>query len=260
MTMTPTRIFLVTLAAAALTLGAPALADDPAHGAAHTEAAHAEPAHDAEAPHGTEAAHGAADHGDQQGHGDSHHYDYAGDDDHDGKPNWRDPMTGTTANEHYVATDLGWHLFNLAILLGVLVYFLRRPVGDALKNRAHDTRSNLTEAARLRDEAKKRNEEIGARLATFEQEVESMRAEAKKAAAAEEAALIARAREEAKRILEASQRNINDEVVKAQVALRKDAVTLAVKLAEQTLKNKVQSDDQRRLARQFLDTINADGA
>ena len=48
---------------------------------------------------------------------------------------------------------------------------------------------------------------------------------------------------------------MREEVVRARVALRKEAVDLAVKLAESALAEQVSADDQRRLARQLLDTL-----
>ena len=61
------------------------------------------------------------------------------------------------------------------------------------------------------------------------------------------------------RIGEAAERNIRDEVARARDQLRRDAVALAVELAEENLKEQVNSDDQQRLARAFLDTLNQDG-
>lgn len=164
--------------------------------------------------------------------------------------------------DHHAATPdwpkLGWHAFNLALLIGVLIYVARRPVVDALSNRAHDIRRGLTDAARQRDEAQQRHDEIVARLDRFEDEVDEMKAEASVAARHEEERLIERAHTEAARIAETAERNIREEAQKARIALRKEAVGLAVQLAEQTLRSQIQSDDQRRLARQFLASIQED--
>lgn len=224
----------------ALLLGPPALAQ--------------EGGHLPEDPH-AEASAADAEHGG----GDPHAYDWTGDDDHDGRANWVDPAAGTEDNEHYMVPLLGWHLINLLLFAAVVAWLAWRPLKDGLRGRAHDVRKELTDAARLRDEARQRHEELGARLSRFEEEVEALREEAAADAKREEKRLVERARREAERIQETSQRNIREETVRAQMALRAEAVGLAVELAESTLRNEVRSDDQKRLARQFLDSLK-DGA
>ncbi len=179
--------------------------------------------------------------------------DWIGDDDGDGVPNWRDPDS-----EHYVVWDIVFHVFNLILFVGIIVYFARRPVVDGVKNRAVDIRRELTEAARLRDEARQRYEELGARLARFEEEVQALRDEAVVDARQDEANLVARATQEAERIQETAGRNIDEQIQRARTTLRAEAVGLAVHLAERTLREQVQSDDQKRIAREFLDSLSND--
>lgn len=176
---------------------------------------------------------------------------YTGDDDQDGVPNWTDPDS-----DLFVIDDVGFHAFNVALLLGVLVFFLRRPVRDTLKERALGIRREITDSARSRDEAQKRYQELEARLTALASELEAMRAEARREAEAEEAKLIERAHSEAERIHEAAQRNIRDELTRARNDLRREAVELAVQLAESTLREQVAQEDQIRLAREFLDSLN----
>lgn len=235
---------LLGVAVLGLASATPSMADEPHH-------AVEEPSHGAD--HGGDA-HDAGGHG---GGGEGHgaHVDWTGDDDHDGVPNWRDATTGAEPNEHYMLKPLFWHLFNLALILGVIGYLARRPVLDAIKTRAHDIRKEITETARARDEARQRHEELGARLSKFEDEVAQMKAQAADDAKQEEQKLIERARTEAERIRQTAERSIRDEVTRAQIALRKEAVDLAVQLAEQTLRSEVGPDDHKRLARQFLDSI-----
>lgn len=188
-----------------------------------------------------------------EGAGDAHYY--TGDDDHDGVANWRD-----SDSELYVVDDVGFHAFNVLLLLGVVFWFARRPIRDTLRERALGIRRELTDTARERDEARQRYEELEARLAGFATELEAMRAEAAREAQAEEQKLIERAHSEAARVAEMAQRNIRDEVTRAQLELRKEAVELAVQLAEATLARNVAPEDQLRLAREFLDSLNNEAA
>jgi len=188
----------------------------------------------------------------EEGHesADTHHVTYSDDDDGDGAANWRDPDSGA-----YVVPKVLQHLFNLAIFGAILVTYARRPATDAMKNRAAAVRLELEEAARMRDEARAEHQELNRRLDAFKAEVEAMRAQAIKELALDEELLMRRANESADRVRETARRNINEETVRARQALRAEAVELAVQLAEQALRGQVQPDDQRRLARDFLTSL-----
>lgn len=224
-----------------LLLTNPAFADDPPHEGPPV----------GEHGEGTEPVAEGEGH-EEGGHGGgAHHVDYLGDENHNGVADWRDPAAG----DAYVVTSIAQHLVNLLILLAALFWFFRRPVADALANRAHDIQKDLGEAARLRAEAEARHAELTARIQAFEGEVEKMKAQALVDAQAEEARLVARAHEESARIAATAQRNIRDEVARARTALQTEAVDLAMKLAENTLRNNVRSEDQQALARQFLASL-----
>lgn len=212
------------------------------------------------APHGNEAPHGeehAPDaHGTEGDHGDGgHHYLYTADSDHDGTANWMDADEG----EHYPLTSIGFHAVNLLLFLGAVFWFGRRPISDGLASRALGVRKEITESARLRDEARQRSTDLGDRLDRIEAEIAGLREKAVTEAANEEAALIARANTEAERISDAAERSIRDEVTRARFALKRDAVELAVELAEASLKERMNADHQQRLARDFLESIKTDG-
>lgn len=199
------------------------------------------------------AAGGGGGHGEGE-HGEGHVL-YTGDTDRDGVANWLDPKNGTKENEAYVCGEIGWHAFNLLIFIGVIGYMARGPMLDTFRHRALDIRKGLTDSARQRDEAHQRHQELVARLSAIEQEVETMQTRATEEAAAEEASLVARAEEAATRISEQAERSIQDEARRARQALRKEAVELAVQLAETTLTSKVSSDDQQKLASAFLASL-----
>ena len=203
-----------------------------------------------DAPHAAEAADPADEnaaktdaHGDD--HGDAHKADAHGDDHGAGH-----------GDDHGVPwSGIIQHAWNLTVLLLVLFFAARRPIGDALRGRGLSIRTDLADAARERDEALQRQAELDARLSRFEAEVAAMKDAANSDAGAEHDKLMKRAQDAAERIAETAQRNIRDEVVRAQVALRNDAVDLAVQLAEDALKGNIKADDHRRLARQFLESL-----
>ena len=232
---------------------------------AEEPAAHAPPAGGhAAAEDGHAAAEGehAAAEGDHaaEGHGGAAHHTYTTDDDHDGVPNWRDPAQGSVDNdETYVVPSIAWHAFNLALMIGVIGWFVRKPLLDTFRDRALGVRKELTDAARRRDEAHQHHQDLLARLEKIEGEVRDMEAQAEVDARREEEKLVDRANREAARIAEQAERNIRDEVQRARTALRQEAVDLAVKLAESTLKGAVSPADQQTLAREFLASVRGGG-
>lgn len=200
-------------------------------------------------------------------HDDGHHdpchyageYVWTDDCDSDGTANWMDPTNFDEPNTHYVVKGLLFHAINFVLLYGLLFVVLRKPVGDLLRDRALGIKNELEDSAEARDLAKTKYESLVARLGDIEGEVASMQTDAKKAAVAEEAKLIEMAEAEAVRIGETATRSIRDEVSRARNELRKDAVELGVKLAESILTGEIQAGDHRRLARQFLDTVEGEG-
>ncbi len=233
-------------------LTAPALAADPAH----PPAAHG--AHDghnhgpAEASHGGEAhgANGGDAHGAEGGHGDGHHVLYTADDDHDGTANWLDGDSSA-----YMVEKLVKHGLNFAILVGLFVAYAWRPLTDSLRARALRIRQALEGSAAARDAAAAKAAEAEARLTRIETEVEAIRARAAAEAETEAKKLVARAHDEARRIGEAAERSIRDEATRARLALRREAVDLAVKLAEGVLSGQVGREDNEKLARDLLTTL-----
>lgn len=186
--------------------------------------------------------------------GGAHHPDYLGDADHDGTANWLD-----SDSDDYSAESVGLHAINLVILMAALYFAAGKTLKALMKDRASGIRKEITESAKELDQARKQYEELEARLGRFEDELEAMRANAEALAKDEEAKLIERANAQAARIAESAERSIRDEANRARNALRRDAVELAVDLAQTVLNKQVKAADQKRLAREFLDALNDNG-
>jgi F-type H+-transporting ATPase subunit b len=237
-------------------LGAPAFAaaPDAGHAEAGSPEAHGEGAHGAD-------NHAADGHGDGhagEGHGGGHHQpDPWADDNHNGTANFLDGEDDHYANSWGHPVYLQWifHGLNLAALMGVLVWFARKPVASALRERSVGIQKELEDAYAREHEARARYEALEARLSGFEAEVARLRAEAAMATEVERRDIETRAREAAERVKESAERTIRDETSKATRQLRAEAVELAMKLAEDTLRAQVGSEDRRNLARNFLDAL-----
>jgi F-type H+-transporting ATPase subunit b len=182
------------------------------------------------------------------------HADFTGDEDHDGTANWLD-----SDSDDYSLMSLIRHGVNLTILFGLLYFFTNKSLRDTMKDRAVGIRKELADSAKQLDQAKKRYEELEGRLSRFEDEINEMRANAEELAKDEELKLIERANAHVIRIAESAERSIRDEANRTRKALRKEAVELAVDLAQSLLTKQVKATDQKRLAREFLDALDHPG-
>lgn len=152
--------------------------------------------------------------------------------------------------------EMGWHAFNLAILGGILFRFAGGPIRDAVKDRALTVKRDLDESHALRKEAQDRFDELEARLARFEQQLEETRTEAAAEAEAESRRIAEKTAEEVAWIQQAAEKTIRDEMVHARRSLQREAVELAVTIAGETLASRISADDQDRMARDLLGAVN----
>ncbi len=159
---------------------------------------------------------------------------------------------------HVPWSGILFHTLNLALLLGVIVWFARRPVSDALKNRAAKVRRDIQSAQDERAAARAELEELEEKLGEFELEVERLRKEMAEQAQHERELILERAEREAEAVRAAAERAIRDETQRARRQLQADAVSLAVKLAQDILAAQVGDADQQALAKQLLDAVERD--
>lgn len=144
---------------------------------------------------------------------------------------------------------------NFAILAGALVYFLRKPLSSFLKERSELLRRSIDDAARAREEAAAKLSAIETRVAKLSDEIASMNRK-----------MDAEAEDEAHRLHEAAQAEIerikvqtrvaaDQEVKKARLELRREAAALATGAAEEIVRKAMTPDDQERLVRENIEKI-----
>jgi F-type H+-transporting ATPase subunit b len=156
---------------------------------------------------------------------------------------------------------MAFHAFNLALLIGLIVWLAGGKIKDALRNRSTGVRVELDSAAKAKTEAKERFDALQSRLDSLDSQIEEMRAEAEVAAQQEREAITARAERDAVMLRENAQRSIRDETTRARAALRREAVGLAVELAGEQLRAQITTERQAGLTSQFLNTVqNSNGA
>ena len=146
-------------------------------------------------------------------------------------------------------------LFNFAVLVGVLVYFLRAPIAEYLRTRSAQIREALVTAAETRKAATAQLEEIQRQLASLPAELEALKKRGAEDTAAEEARIAETAKAERARLLEQTRREIDMRLRVARRELTEHAAQLAVRVAEDRIRRSITADDQVRLLDRYTAQI-----
>lgn len=159
-----------------------------------------------------------------------------------------------TAESWGWAENLGrW--FNLLVLLGVIAYFTREPIGRFLQDRREGIRREITEAREARAEAEQQLAEAQERIRHLEDELAEIRHNAQAEAEAERERLLAQAEQEAKRILASATREIDGLSRAARQDLRNFVAKLSVELAEEQIKGRLDPKGQKRIVDRFIRSL-----
>jgi F-type H+-transporting ATPase subunit b len=143
-------------------------------------------------------------------------------------------------------------LLNFGVLLFLLIRFGGPAMNKALRARHDQLKGDIGEAARLRDEAKQKFDAQEHRVAELEKEISALRESMRRDAEQEQARMEKSAHERAKRMQEEMRIQLEEQVKVAESLLRAEVANASVKLAEELIRKAVNSDDERRLAREFV--------
>jgi len=152
-----------------------------------------------------------------------------------------------------------WEIFkqvvNFGILVGVLVYFLRKPVGAYLQERTEMLRKSIDEAARARASAAEKLLTIEIRMSKLSEEIEEMSRRMDAEAEEETRRMRDGAEEEIKRLHAQVQFAAEQEVKNARLELRREAAELSARAAEEIVSKTLTKGDQERMVRENIDRI-----
>jgi F-type H+-transporting ATPase subunit b len=152
---------------------------------------------------------------------------------------------------------VGLQASNFILFFLLLAVAARRPISDALGNRANAVRRDLDESQAVRASAQRQYAEMEEKLASLERRIEEMKAEAVREAEAEGVRIRERADADAVRIRETAQRTVREEALRARNEIRREVVEQAANLAREMVKNSVNGEDQARLQSEFLGALAA---
>ncbi len=149
-------------------------------------------------------------------------------------------------------------------LVFIVLFFLLRkyawpPIVRLTEEREKLIGKQLKEAERVNTESKAALEEHKQLLAGAKDEAHKLINEAKGLAGKEREHLLAKARDEQQQILERAKREIGVERERAVAELRRTAVDLSLAAASKLIKQRLDSDADRKIVEEYLDTLEDGG-
>lgn len=160
----------------------------------------------------------------------------------------------------HAATFLGiaiwiWQLANLTLFLGLLVYFLARPLAAAFRQRQIEVERRRREAEERRAEAARLEREIDERMRRLDHELSEIRARGAADGEAERKALMERADLEAERVRREAEQEIARRLESAKAELRRAAAELTTTAARELVEREITEEDRRRLLAESVKRI-----
>lgn len=142
-------------------------------------------------------------------------------------------------------------LFNFALLVGVLVYFLRTPIAGYLAARGTQIREDLVAAADLRAKASAQLAEIQRKLQALPAELEALTRRGAEDLRAEQVRIADVVRTERERLLDQTHRELDMRLRIARRQITEHGAQLTIKAAEERIKRSITPADQLRLVDRY---------
>jgi F-type H+-transporting ATPase subunit b len=139
------------------------------------------------------------------------------------------------------------NLINLAILVGVLIYYAPKTLGKTLSERRSQIAEEIAEAEERQQQAAVALAEEQQKLAQAQAEAERIRQAAEARAQAVKAEIAAKAQQDIERLRATAAQDLSAEAEKATVELRRRAAALALQRVEAQLKSQLDEPAQQKL-------------
>jgi len=144
-------------------------------------------------------------------------------------------------------------LFNFLVMAGIIVWACGKYLPGVFSTRTSAIQRAMQEAQKASEEARRKLAEIESRLQKLDGEIGTMRDNAEKEAAAEEARIQAATQEDARKIADAARQEIEAAAKAARRALTAYAADLAVGLAQKQIR--VDANTDQALVRNFAGNL-----
>jgi F-type H+-transporting ATPase subunit b len=164
---------------------------------------------------------------------------------------------GGHGETHFTWKDWLWPVVNFSILLFILIFFGRKPLGEYFKNRTALIEKSLKEASEAKELAQKTLNEVKKRLKNTDSEIDQIIEAARKSGEKEKEAIIAEGERLKEKIIEQAKASIDFELQKAKEKIKNDAALMALELAEKQIKEQLGQKEQEALIDEYIKRLEA---
>jgi len=162
---------------------------------------------------------------------------------------------GGHADSGVILKDFAYRCFNFALLVGLVAYFVTKPIRKGLKGRTEEIEKTLADAQAAKEAAEAKHLEYSEKLAKATEEIASITDSIRREGELERDKIISAAKELAINVEQEAENKAAGVVTKARTELREEAASLAVELAKDMLKKQVSADDQKRLVDEYMQKV-----
>jgi len=151
--------------------------------------------------------------------------------------------------------DFLYRVLNFAIVVAILVYFLRKPFIKGMAGRRQDIEKRLADAEKVQAEAEAKFAEYDRKLKQATSEIAEISASIRREGELEKQKILENAKQMAVKIEQDAAKAAEVEIAKARENLQREAVELAVNLAEDLLKKNFSKQDDTRLIDEYMKKV-----
>lgn len=148
-----------------------------------------------------------------------------------------------------------WKFINLAVFIAIMIYLLKKPLGDAFKTKREAIRADLIKAEEKRQAALAQLTRTEAKLASLDTESANVVEQAKAEAEAEKARIEKETEDEIKRLQAQAASEIERKSQQVRAELRRFSAEESIRLAEEKLKAQMNADTDARLVKASIQSI-----
>lgn len=168
---------------------------------------------------------------------------------------------GAAAAEGHDPGDpyLAWKWANFAILAVVLGYMLSKALPPFFASRTAEIQKGIADASKMRSEAEQRAADMERRMASLSVEIDQIRTEARTQMAKEGERIQKDAEQQLARIQHQAEQEVGAISKHASLQLKAEAARLALDIAEQRLRGRMDSNTQGVLVERFVKQMGEQG-
>jgi F-type H+-transporting ATPase subunit b len=141
----------------------------------------------------------------------------------------------------------GYYIINFVVFVALLVVFGRKKIAASLEKSYQDVAHEIEQAREAKAAAEAKLAEYQARLASLDEQNQQLLAEVRAGTQVEVEQILAEARAQVARITTEEQQRLEQESKRLRDALHDETASLALQLAEQALRERLDAAGQTRL-------------